>query len=63
MTKKEVVASLRKAFNMWASLLPDCEYESCNDHSEEIPPGRGANTLHVFEVTAEMAEGEEEEFP
>lgn len=58
MTKKEVVAELRKAFNNWVALLPDCEYESCNDHSEVYPPEDGIRYLHTLELGAEATEEE-----
>ena len=56
MTKKEVVSTLRKAFNNWASMLPDIEYESCNDASEFYNDDAHVNNLHVLEVAAEEAE-------
>ena len=54
MTKKEVVSTLRKAFNNWASMLPDIEYKSCNDASSEFY-NHDANVkdLHVLELAAE----------
>ena len=57
MTKKEVVATLRKAFNDWASLLPDIEYKTCNDNSEIFSPETNIQTLHTLELGAEEAEG------
>lgn len=56
MTKKEVVSTLRKAFNNWASMLPDIEYKSCNDASEFYNDGGHVNNLHVLEVATEEAE-------
>ncbi len=56
MTKKEVVSTLRKAFNSWALLLPDIEYKSCNDASEFYNDDAHVNNLHVLEVAAEEAE-------
>ena len=56
MTKKEVVSTLRKAFNNWASMLPDIEYKSCNDASEFYNDDANVNNLHVLEVAAEEAE-------
>ena len=53
MTKKEVVSALRKAFNNWASLLPDVEYKSCNDASEFYNDDANVNNLHVLELAAE----------
>ncbi len=53
MTKKEVVSALRKAFNNWASLLPDVEYKSCNDASEFYNDDASVNNLHVLELAAE----------
>ena len=53
MTKKEVVSALRKAFNNWASLLPDVEYKSCNDASEFYDDDANVNNLHVLELAAE----------
>lgn len=53
MTKKEVVSALRKAFNNWASLLPDVEYKSCNDASEFYDDDTNVNNLHVLELAAE----------
>ena len=58
MTKKEVVAALRKAFNIWASLLPDVEYKSCNDASELYNDDANVNTLRVLELAAEQMEQE-----
>ena len=54
MTKKEVVAALRKAFNSWASMLPDdVLYKSCNDASEFYSEDTSVNNLHVLELGAE----------
>lgn len=53
MTKKEVVSALRKAFNNWASLLPDVEYKSCNNASEFYNADSNVNDLHVLELAAE----------
>ena len=53
MTKKEVVSALRRAFNNWASLLPDVEYKSCNDASEFYNGDANVNNLHVLELAAE----------
>ena len=53
MTKKEVVSTLRKAFNNWASMLPDIEYKSCNDASEFYNHDANVNDLHVLELGAE----------
>lgn len=53
MTKKEVVSALRKAFNNWASMLPDVEYKSCNDASEFYNDDASVNNLHVLELAAE----------
>ena len=58
MTRKEVVATLRKAFNNWASLLPDVEYKSCNDASEYYDDDANVNALHVLELAAEQSEQE-----
>lgn len=59
MTKNEVVSALRKAFNNWASLLPDdIEYKSCNNASEFYNDDINVNNLHVLELAAE--EGKEE---
>ena len=58
MTKKEVVSALRKAFNNWASLLPDVEYKSCNDASEFYNDDANVNNLHVLELAAEEEEEE-----
>lgn len=58
MTKKEVVAALRKAFNSWASLLPDVEYKSCNNASEFYNDDVNVHALHVLELAAEQSETE-----
>lgn len=58
MTKKEVVAALRKVFNNWASLLPDVEYKSCSDASEFYNDDANVNDLHVLELAAEQLERE-----
>ena len=60
MTKKEVVSTLRKAFNNWVSMLPDVEYKSCNDASEFYNQDANVNNLHVLELGAEEEEGAEE---
>jgi hypothetical protein len=57
-TKKEVVATLRKAFNSWASSLPDIEYKSCNDAAEFYDDDANVNSLHVLELAAEQSEQE-----
>ena len=53
MTKKEVVSTLRKAFNNWASMLPDIEYKSCNDAAEFYNDDANVNNLHVLELATE----------
>ncbi len=53
MTKKEVVSALRKAFNNWASLLPDVEYKSGSDASEFYNDDPNVCNLHVLELGAE----------
>jgi hypothetical protein len=57
MTKKEVVSALRKAFNKWASRLPDVEYKSCNNAIEFYNDDANVNNLHVLELAAEEKEG------
>lgn len=59
MTKKEVVSTLRKRFNNWCLGLPDVEYKSCNDHSEQILPDGWTNGLEVLELAAEVMNEEE----
>lgn len=58
MTKKEVVATLRKAFNEWVSSLPDIEYKSCNDAAEFYDDDANVNPLYVLELAAEQLEQE-----
>ena len=54
MTKKEVVATLRRAFNSWAASLPDdVDYKSCNDASNYYDDDGSVNNLHVLELGAE----------
>lgn len=57
-TKKEVVAALRKAFNNWASSLPDIEYKSCNGATEFYDDDENVNPLHVLELAAEQSDKE-----
>ena len=59
MTKKELVARLRKKFNAWCSNLPDVEYRSCNDHAEQIRPDGWTKGLEVLELAAECADEHE----
>ena len=56
MTKKEVIVTLRKAFNKWALSLPDIEYKSCNSASEFYNDDANVNALHVLELATEQLE-------